>query len=77
MKKKEGWIDLGDGYSVLVEDGYVVRATKPQGMSEVPASVYRRAYDHRTKQYNGWNNVCPIKWETFRKGWKEEKLSIM
>ena len=61
------WKEVKDGLEVFVENGYVVRATK----QDMPASVYRW-----NRQVNAWINACPVKYETFRKGYREGRYEI-
>ena len=62
----EGWHEYGNS-AVYVEDGIVVRAT----CGDSAGSVYRQNKD------GSWDNVLPMKWENFRRGWNAEKLVIM
>lgn len=65
---KDGWKDLGNGQKVFVENGLVVRAMNYSGRS---ASVYK--WDRRL---NCRTNACPIKYETFCRGWREDRYLI-
>ena len=62
----EGWHEYGNA-AVYVEDGMVVRAT----CGDSAGSVYRQNKD------GSWDNVLPMKWENFCRGWNAGKLVIM
>jgi hypothetical protein len=64
--KKDGWVELGD-CAVYVEDGNVVRAT----VKDSSAAVYKWE-----EEYNCYNNVLPLKYETFRRGWREGRYTV-
>lgn len=65
---KDGWHDLTPQTSVYTKNGYVIRAIKGQSS----AAVYR--YDSKLRCYI---NALPIRYDTFRKGWKEDRYAVM
>ena len=74
MKKtiSNGWHEIGT-CSVYTENGIITRATKQdRNGSEVPAAIYRKSQ----AEYNGWDNVMPCKYDTFRAGWRKGTYDI-
>lgn len=66
MKKiSNGWHEISEFTSVFTEDGMVTRAMS----GNASASVYR-------KTASGYTNVCPVRYDTFRKGWKEDRYYV-
>lgn len=70
MKKQisDGWHELIPGISIQTENGIITHVVK----DGKPAWIYR--WDARL---NCHNNVGSIKWDTFRKGWREDRYEIM
>lgn len=64
---KDGWHELSENTRVYTEDGMVMRAIT-NGRS---ASAYK--YDARL---SCWTNACPVKYETFRRGYREDRYTI-
>lgn len=68
--KKDGWVELKEGLSVYVENNMVTRAAK--GDHTFSALVYEWDRD-----INSYMNVCPIKYDKFRRGWRKEKYAVL
>lgn len=63
---KNGWHDMTDGIKVYTEDGMILRAIKDSRS----ASVYKHS------RSDGWDNACPMRYDTFRKGWTAGRYII-
>lgn len=67
----DGWNELRNGDSVLVQNGRIVRATTyDNNRSLVAASVYEGS------KYGGMDNICPVSVREFRRKWSAGKLAI-
>jgi len=64
---RDGWHNICATAYVFTESGMVLRATRCWR----PASVYK--WDAKLEC---WTNVCPVKYETFRKGYREGRYDI-
>ena len=56
---KDGWHDVTDGVKVYTENGMILRAITDNRS----ASVYKHS------RGEGWDNACPMRYDTFRRGW--------
>ena len=64
---KDGWKEVAEGSQVYAENGMVLRAI----VDGRPGSVYR--WDSKNHCYT---NACPVKYETFRKGFREDRYIV-
>lgn len=69
---RDGWHNIA-GYNVFVEDGQIVRGTKPSytACGEEPAYVYRWL-----KQYKEWSSQSKITIDAFRAGIKRGTIAL-
>lgn len=67
MKKQinDGWHQITHFTSVFTEDGMVTRAMS----GNASASVYR-------KTASGYTNILPMRYDTFRKGWRKDRYYV-
>lgn len=66
---KDGWHEIDSCTSVYTEDGRILRAIH----NNLSASVYKRLH----KNCRNWMNACGVKYNTFYKGYKEDRYRIM
>lgn len=64
---ENGWHDVTEEVQVYVMDGMVLRAI----VDGLPGSVYK--WDSKNRCYT---NACPVKYETFRKGFREDRYIV-
>lgn len=64
----DGWHELACGYAVYTVGGRVYRATKDDG--QLPAQIYKPSPE------GGWTEARGMKYETFLKGWREDRCEI-
>ena len=59
---KDGWHEIS-GNTVYVEDGYIIRGMKQNGLGAVSAYIYRKC-----RNGNGWDREDKITPDAFRAG---------
>ena len=64
---KNGWHKINSTQSVFTENGMIIRAIS----NNRPASVYRW-----NSTLSCWTNACPVKYETFRRGYRDGRYDI-
>lgn len=64
---KDGWHDITDSIKVYTEDGMILRAIS----GETAASIYK--WDARL---GCRTNALPMRYDTFRKGWREDRYEV-
>lgn len=64
---KDGWHEIMEGISVYTENGFIIRATRGQSS----AAVYKWYGKARC-----YVNALPVRYDTFRKGWKEDRYIV-
>lgn len=69
-KIKDGWHQVC-GYTVLVEDGMIVRGIIGNDLNQVPAYVYRA-----DRNGHGWNSEGKITVDAFRAGVRRGTIEL-
>lgn len=68
---KDGWHVFRGAFKILVENGRVVRAVKPDYNGyPVSAAPYKRC------RLGGWDNACGVKYATFVRGYRAGRYAI-
>lgn len=62
---KDGWHEITEDIAVYTEGGMILLAIN----GNRPAAVYRF-------QKDGLNNMLPVRYDTFRKGWREDRYTV-
>lgn len=66
---RDGWREFGE-YDIYLEDGMIIRGKMKQGLGEVTV------YPYKACKTGGWDNASGVKFETFKRGFKDGRYIL-